>query len=277
MMLLALFLLAGMDAIAKHLTATLEAPQILAIRFWVFLIFALALTRRTGLARAAKSARPVAQLSRSLLMIAQMTCFVVAVTYLPLADVHAVVAAAPLLVMALAAVFLGEPIGPRRCVAIAVGFVGVLVVIRPGTGVFEPASLIALAGACCWSVFQILLRVVSARDGVETTTLYSAVVGALGFTLMAPFVWRAPSGEAWAWLLVIGVLGSVGHWLLSAAFQRAPASTLQPYAYSMPLWAALMGWLAFGHTPDLWTAVGGGIVIASGLYALGRERVQAKP
>ena len=275
MMLLALFLLASMDAIAKHLTATLAVPQILAIRFWVFLVFALVLAERAGFRRTVRSARPGLQVLRSLVMVGQMTAFIVAVSHMPLANVHGVVAVAPLLVMALAAIFLGEPIGPRRCVAVGCGFIGVLVIIRPGTGVFDPMSLVALAGAACWAVFQILLRVVGGRDSAQTTTLFSAGVGVLCFSMVAPFVWRSPDPAAWLWLLAIGALGSIGHYLLSTAFQHAPASTLQPYAYSMPVWAAMLGWAAFAHVPDMWTVVGGGIVIASGLYGLRRERAAA--
>ena len=275
MLLLALFMLAAMDAIAKHLTETLAVPQILAIRFWVFLLFALVLAQRAGFARTVRSVRPGLQVIRSLVMVAQMTAFIVAVSHMPLADVHAVVAVAPLLVMVLAAIFLGEPIGPRRCAAVGFGFLGVLVIIRPGTGVFDPVSLVALAGAGCWAVFQILLRVVGDRDSAQTTTLFSAVVGALCFSMAAPFVWQAPDPAAWLWLLAIGVLGSIGHYLLSMAFQYAPASTLQPFAYSMPVWAALMGWAAFSHIPDAWTFVGGGMIVASGLYALRRERTVA--
>ena len=122
MLLLALFLLAAMDAIAKHLTETLAVPQILAIRFWVFLLFALVLAQRAGFARTVRSVRPGLQVIRSLVMVAQMTAFIVAVSHMPLADVHAVVAVAPLLVMVLAAIFLGEPIGPRRCAAVGFGF-----------------------------------------------------------------------------------------------------------------------------------------------------------
>lgn len=271
MMLAALFLLASMDAIAKHLTETLAVPQILAIRFWVFLTFALALAGRAGFRRTTRSARPRLQIVRALVMVGQMTAFILAISQLPLADVHAVVASAPLIVTALAAVFLGERVGPRRWIAVGVGFIGVLAIIRPGAAVFEPMSLVALAGAMCWAVFQILLRAVGGRDSAETTTLYSAVVGAVCFSAAAPFFWQAPDPVAWLWLFAVGAIGSIGHFLLSTAFQRAPASTLQPFAFSMPVWAALIGWLVFGDVPDAWTAGGGAIVIASGLYALRRD------
>lgn len=277
MLLLALFLLACMDAISKHLTETLAVPQILAVRFWVFLTFAMILAGGSGFVRTARSAKSRIQVLRGLVMVGQMSAFIVAVRVMPLADVHAIFAAAPMLVMVLAAVFLSERIGPRRIAAVAVSFIGVLIIVRPGTTVFEPASLIALGGAGCWAVFQILLRVVGRTDSAETTTLYSAMAGFVCFSAAAPFVWQAPAPEAWAWLIALGLLGACGHFLLSTAYRHAPASTLQPFAYSMPVWAALIGWAAFSHIPDGWTLTGGGIVVASGLYALRRERIAKAP
>ena len=276
LMVLAMFLLSIMDAISKYLTDTLAVPQILAIRFWIFLIFALALASSNGLGLTIRSATPGLQLLRSLIMLGQMSAFIFAVSYLPLADVGAIFAVAPLLVMVLAAVFLGEKIGPRRAAAVAFGFIGVLIIIRPGTGVFDPISLIALGGASCWACFQILLRLVGRRDSAQTTTLFSAMVGCAAFSMVAPFVWRTPAPMTWAWLLVLGSLGAIGHYLLSTAFRHAPASTLQPFAYTMPLWAIVIGWFVFHDIPDRWTFIGGGLVIASGLYALRRERVAAQ-
>jgi drug/metabolite transporter (DMT)-like permease len=270
--LLAMLLLASMDAISKHLTASLAVPQILAIRFWVFLIFSLSLAGHKGFKKTLKSAKPKTQLLRGIIMIGQMTAFIVAVRVMPLADVHTILAAAPILVMALAAVFLKEKIGPRRITAVAISFIGVLIIIRPGSTVFEPASLIALGGACCWATFQILLRVVGAKDSAETTTLYSAMVGFVCFSAAAPLVWQPPTPEVWAWLVLLGLLGACGHLLLSSAYRNAEASTLQPFSYAMPLFAVILGWIAFGDFPDMWTIAGGGIVIASGLYALKRER-----
>ena len=275
LMVTALFLLSGMDAIAKHLTETLATPQILAVRFWIFFLFASALAARRGYGRTARSTRPVLQIVRTLVLAAEMSLFVWAFSRMPLADVHAIAAVAPLLTTGLAAVFLGERVGPRRWTAIAFGFLGVLIVIRPGLGVFDPISLAPLAGAFGWAVYQILLRRVAATDSPETTTLYTAAVGLVCFSIAAPFVWRDPSGDAWLWLLAVGVLGSIGHFLLPAAFARAPASTLQPFAFTMPVWAAILGWLVFDHIPDSWTFLGGAIIIASGLYAFRREQQRA--
>lgn len=272
-MVLALFLLSSMDAIAKHLTETLATPQILAIRFWIFFVFASAVASRNGLRRAATSRRPGVQALRALILVVEMSAFLYAFSRMPLADVHAIAAVSPLIVMALAALFLGERIGPRRWTAVAMGFVGVMIIIRPGAGVFDPISLVPFFAAFGWALYQVLLRAVAAYDPPETTTLFTAAVGVVCFSAAAPFVWSAPDGAGWAWLAAIGVLGSIGHFLLPVAYRFAPASTLQPFAYTMPLWAGVLGWVVFGDIPDLWTIVGGAVIVASGLYALRRARL----
>lgn len=273
-MILALFLLSSMDAIAKYLTETLAVPQILAVRFWIFFLFANALAARAGYRRTLRSARPRLQVIRAVVLVVEMSAFIYAFSQMPLADVHAIAAVSPLVVMALAALFLGERIGPRRWAAVGVGFVGVLIIIRPGLGVFDPISLIALAAAGGWAVYQVLLRAVAAEDTPETSTMFTATVGLICFSSVAPFVWNTPDPAAWAWLAGIGVLGSIGHFLLPAAYRLAPASTLQPFGYTMPVWAVFMGWAVFGDLPDFWTFVGGGLVVVSGLYALWRDRRQ---
>ena len=273
LMVLALFLLATMDAIAKHLTESLATPQILAIRFWIFFLFASVLAGRQGFGRTLRTPRLGLQLLRALILAIEMSAFIYAFSLMPLAEVHAIAAVSPLLVMALAAAFLGETIGPRRWAAVGVGFIGVLIIIRPGSGVFDPISLIPLAAAGGWAVYQIMLRIVARTDSAATTTWFTAAVGLVCFTSIAPFLWRDPTVEAWLLLGVIGVLGSIGHFLLPTAYSLAPASTLQPFAFTMPIWAAVLGWLVFDHIPDKWTLIGGGVVIASGLYALWRERI----
>ncbi len=272
LMIFALFVLASMDAVAKHLTETLAAPQILAVRFWIFLTFSSLIASRRGLRQAAHSKNPRLQIVRTLVLVVEMTMFLVAFSFLPLAEVHAIAAVSPLIVMALAAIFLGERIGPRRWTAVAVGFLGVMLIIRPGAGVFDPISLLALAGAFGWATYQVLLRAVARIDQPDTTTLYTAGIGVICFTIAAPFFWKSPSLETWGWLAAVGILGSVGHFLLPAAFKFAPASTLQPFAYTMPIWAVFLGWAVFNHIPDFWTLAGGSIVICSGLFALWRER-----
>lgn len=270
----AMFLLAGMDGITKTLAPDYSVPQILSIRFLIFCLFALAIARPKSLAAAFRSRHPYLQIARSLIIVLEVGVFIIAFRYLPLADAHAISGIAPLFVTALAVPFLGEKVGLRRWSAIAIGFLGLLVIVRPGIGVFNPAALVPLAGAALWSVYQILVRKV-AEDSAATSLLYMAVIGAVVMTALAPFFWRPPDTTGWLLLLSLGLVGSLGHYVLIKAFQAAPASTLQPFHYIVLLWATLVGYVVFGDLPDIWTIAGAGIIAGSGIYALYRERVRS--
>ncbi|MDA1101073.1 MAG: DMT family transporter [Proteobacteria bacterium] len=269
----AMFLLAGMDGITKSLAVDYAVPQILSVRFLIFCLFALAIAQPKSLRAAFRSHHPYLQIARSLIIVVEVGVFIIAFRYLPLADTHAISGIAPLLVTALAVPFLGEKVGRRRWSAIAIGFVGLLVIVRPGIGVFNPAALIPLAGAALWAVYQILMRKVS-DDSAATSLLYMAVIGAVLMTALAPFFWRQPDATGWLLLLSLGLVGSLGHYVLIKAFQQAPASTLQPFHYIVLLWATLVGYIVFDDLPDIWTIMGAGIIAASGLYAFYRERVR---
>jgi len=272
LMLGSMALLACMDAVSKILAADYPIPQILWVRAAMFAAFAVAMTRRIGLRRAWRSSRPGLQLFRTLLMLVEMGVFVLAFTYLPLAEVHAIAASSPLLVIVLAAPLLGERVSRARWCAVLAGFVGVLAIVRPGFQEIGPGLLIALLGALLWAVYQILLRLVSRTDRSETTLLWSGVVGALALTAIGPFTWRAPDLEGWLWLALLGALGAGAHLLLILALEAVPAAALQPYSYALLVAATLVGYLGFGEAPDAWTVAGAVAIVASGLFAFYRER-----
>jgi drug/metabolite transporter (DMT)-like permease len=249
-------------------------PQILAIRFWIFLGFAAAMAGPRNVPTLLRSTLPWHQLARSLIIVVEVGVFVVSFRYLPLADVHAITGIAPLLVTALAVPMLGERVGIRRWTAVAVGFLGLLVILRPGFGAADPYLLIPLAGAFLWALYQILTRMVS-HDPPATSMLYMAGVGAVVMSLIAPFVWTPPTLVDWGWLAALGMIGSFGHYLFIRAFQAAPASVLQPFHYTALIWATLWGWTWFGDLPDAWTVLGGAVIAASGIYAILRgEKVR---
>ena len=266
-----------MDAVSKLLVQDLAVGQILAVRYWMFFCVALWMAHRSiGIRTAFRSARPLVQIARSGILMAEMALFIQAFVYMQLADVHAIAAAAPLLVMVMAAVFLGETIGPHRKAAVAIGFLGVLLIVRPGSGVFGWPALLPLAATFGWAAYQVLLRRVSAYDRSETTVLYTAATGFVVYSIAGLWLWQAPTLEQWVLLAAVGVMGSAGHILLVRAYESAPASALQPYNYGLPLWAVIIGWIVFDHLPDAWTFAGGGLVIVGGLYALWRERLQKR-
>ena len=244
------------------------------LRFALFLAFALALAaRRGGIGAMLRTRNWRLQLFRSFVLAFEMWLFVYAISKLPLADVHAVAAASPLIATALAVPLLGERVGPWRWAAVMLGFAGTLVVIRPGVGVFDPLTLLPLVAAFGWAYYQLLLRRLR-EDRPETTLLYTAVIGFAVWSASVPFAWEPPDAYGWTLLGAVGVLGIVTHGLLILAAREAPAAVLQPFNYTLLVWATLWGWVGFGAFPDSWTIIGAAVVVSSGLFAIWRERRQ---
>jgi drug/metabolite transporter (DMT)-like permease len=201
-----------------------------------------------------------------------------AVRFITLTKLTSITFAAPLIVALLAGPLLGEKIGPRRLVAVFVGFAGVLVVTRPFGGAMHPATVLAVVAAFANALYSILTRKLAAFDRPETTMFYTGLVGSVIMLPVLPFVWTTPAHvQTWAVLLCLGLLGALAHWLLILAHRRAPASLLAPFYYTQLLGAVAIGLVVFGEVPDRWTIVGSSIVIGSGLYLFYRERVRNKP
>jgi drug/metabolite transporter (DMT)-like permease len=273
-MIMAMGLIACNDAVGKHLTQTYAIWQVLWIRSWIFLALALFWVHHNGgLMRALRSRRPIMQLTRSLLLVIEITVFITSFSLLPLADVTALAAATPLVVLALAVPLLGERVGWHRWSAVIIGFIGMLIIARPGASAFGWLTLLPLSGVLLWGIYQILLRLVSRSDNSETTLLYTAAMIFLVTTLIAPWFWQAPADAVtWFWFVLGGILNSGGHFTLIKALEAADASSLQPFNYTMVVWATLLGWLVFGDFPDHWTIGGTMLIVAGGGYALHRER-----
>jgi drug/metabolite transporter (DMT)-like permease len=214
------------------------------------------------------------QILRSLLLFGSTLFNFLALRYLQLAETMAVSFSMPLLVALLAGPILGEWVGPRRLIAIAVGFIGVLVVTRPGTGAMHPAIGYAVACTCCYALYSISTRVLAAHDSSRTTTVYSALSGVVLLTPFLPFFWVWPESPlVWLMLALIGFFGGFGHWLLVLAHARTPAPILAPFVYTQIIWMTGLGYLVFADIPGPFTLGGACIVIASGLYLWYRERV----
>ena len=270
-----MFGFAVMDAFSKVLGQRLGIPQILWVRYILYTMLAVAMLRRKGLRQVFHSKQPILQLARSLLILLENAVFVYAFTLMPLADMHAIAAASPLLVIALSVPILGEKVGWRRWLAVGAGFLGVLLIVRPGLQTLGWPMLVALSGALLWGVYQVLVRLCSRTDSSETTWLWTAVVGLIATTVVAPATWVWPDASGWAMLFAIAALGTSCHWAFIKALSVAEAGALQPYSYTLFVWAALIGVLWFGDIPDGWTLAGAAVIIASGLYAWHRERVRA--
>jgi drug/metabolite transporter (DMT)-like permease len=274
----AVLLFALLDASAKWLSGHMDPVQVVFARYaGSMLLVSLLLNpwSRPGILR---TRRPWLQAVRSLLLLGSTALNFFAVKYLQLAETVSIMFAGPLLVALISGPLLGEWPGPRRLVAIAVGFVGVLVITRPGVGGMHPAALLSVLGCICYCFYSLATRQLAAFDSPETTMVYSGVAGTLAMLPLIPFFWTMPQTPViWLVLFGTGVLGGFGHWLLILAHRLAPATVLAPFIYSQIVWMIALGWFVFGQWPDRWTFVGAGIVIASGLYLLYRERVRRVP
>lgn len=271
----AILMFAGIDVGSKLLGGHMPVIQIIWLRFVFFIPIALWIAYRPGRGILWRSRRPWLQVMRVVVLVVEMWFFIAAFAAMPLADVHAIGAVAPLMVTALSVPFLGERVGWRRWAAIAVGFIGMMIILRPGFSAISLATIYAVIGATLWAVYQIILRLIGRIDSAETTGLWTTIVGAFLTTLVGPFFWTTPNATGWSILVAVTLLGGFGHTIYSRAFTLAPASTLQPFTYLLLVFATFFGWLIFSDLPDVPTILGASLIVASGLYTFHRERIRA--
>lgn len=263
------------DTIAKFLTTELPIVQINWMRYLIFAAMALLLTTRTS-GHAFRVHRPRLQLLRGMCVVSSSVLFIYGIREIPLAEAASIGFVAPLLITVLSIPLLGEVVGIRRWAAVVIGLIGVLVVMRPGTSAFQPAALLVVASACCWSLGLILTRKMAGTERAATTLFWSATTGLVVLSILLPFNFKLPTPAQLGLALVQGVLSSVGQWMVIQAHRTAPASTLAPIIYVQLIWSTIAGYLVFAAFPDGWTVLGATIIIASGLYTAHRERVRAR-
>lgn len=260
------------DVFAKMLTGDLPPLMIAWMRYVVFaglmLAFVLATRGGSGLV----SRRPLLQVVRGLGMLGSAIFFMSGLVFLPVADATAIFFILPILLTAFAVLFLGEAVGWRRWAAAVAGFCGVLIVMRPGTGAFQIASLFPILAALSWATAATITRFMSASDSSVTTLAYSALVGFGLASLAVPFFWVTPDAHQLAIALIMGLVSSAGHGLVVLALRDASASLVAPYAYGQIVWAGALGFLAFGVIPDGYTVLGAAIIAGAGIYISYRER-----
>lgn len=264
----ALALFVTMDALLKLLVADWPVAQLMFIRFVTHtLLVALAVRLLTG-GLPLRSRAPGLQTLRSALLALANGALATSLIFIPLADATAVSFAAPVLTVALAALWLGERVSARRWAGVAIGLAGVLVALRPPFLTGEPlhwAMLLPLVTAVANSLYQLLTRRLAGVDDPRTTFVHTGFAAALLVGLAQPFVWVTPPVSALPWMLALGVLGGLGHSLLVLAFARAPASVLAPMSYTQILWAGFAGVLVFGDWPDGWTLLGAAVIGLGGV------------
>ena len=224
---------------------------------------------RPGVAR---TRRLPLQIVRSLLLFGSTACNFLALRSLQLAETVSIQFAAPLAVALLAGPLLGEWSSRERLAAIAVGFLGVLVIVRPGLGTVQPAVLFCFGNMSCYALYVIITRKLAAYDSSATTIFYTGLAGITLMSPLLPWIWTDPgSWLAWTLLVAVGLFGTAGHWLLVLAHARAPANVLAPLIYTQILWSVLLGFLVFGDVPSAWTLAGAAIIVASGLVLLAQD------
>ncbi len=262
-----------LDTTAKYLNLYMSTLLVVWARYTGAFLFPFIVSNpwtRPGLVR---TTRLTLQVVRSVLLLGSTCGNFLALRYLQLDEAVALVFSTPFFVAALSGPMLGEWVRWRRWTAIAVGFLGVLVVTRPGTGSFQPAALLSLGAALCYALYSLTTRILARTDSNETTLFYSNLVGALAMAPVVPFVWVTPTDPLVIALMVAtGAMGSFGHYLLIAAHRLAPAAVLSPFIYTEIVLVIALGFLVFGDVPNRWTLTGAAIVVASGLYILHRER-----
>lgn len=267
-----------MSGFAKILGADYNTLQISWARAFGHIVFMMIFfVPRFGLGML-RTRRPLTQLGRSAMLFTSNAASFLAIVFIPLAKSAAITMTAPLLVMPLAWLVLGERSTLRALVALAVGFAGVLILIQPGTEVFQWAALLPLLSAACYAVYQVLTRLISNIDTPETSTIYSSVVGGFGMFLVLPFVWKTPETlRDILYFSSLGVIGAMGHYFVARALAYAPANIVAPFQYMQLIGSVIVGYLFFGDFPDVMGWIGAAIIVAAGLFIGWSQRKPERP
>lgn len=275
---LSVALIAVVDATAKHLTAEIHPVQIVwgystAIFLHVALYAAWRAARGpTRFRTLVRTRRPVLQFARAGLLVATICLLFTGFVWLPIAEATVLNFMAPIFVALLSAPLLGERVDAHRWFAVAAGFAGVLIIVRPGSGIAHFAAIFPLASALAFAGFQLMTRLVSRTDSTLATVFHTGAGTFAWASVIVPFVWQPMSGRQWFGFLALGAVGACAHVCLVRAFALAPAALVSPFNYTKLLWVAILGFFMFGDFPGANTWAGSALVVAGGLYMVHRER-----
>jgi drug/metabolite transporter (DMT)-like permease len=224
-----------------------------------------------------RTAHPWTQTLRGLVLLLSSVFFTMSLYFLPLAEASALTFVSPLMLTALSMPLLGDRVRPSQWIAVAAGFAGVLVIIRPGGQLFSISTMLPILSAISYAFFQIITRKYAGRESAYTTHFWTALVGTTVASLTLPFAWKTPEWWGWLTLIAMGLVGGLGHYLLIRAYERAPPATLAPFSYAQIVWASILSWLLFDHLPDGTTMAGMAIIIGSGVFAIWMQRRSMRP
>lgn len=274
--LLALFFFSCSDATSKGMTYYISPLQIVWMRYVLFVALIIPIALIIKGPSVFRTRNLNWQVVRAVGVFGSALFFTAALQFLPIAESIAVNFVSPIFITALAIPFLGEKIGIRRWTALFIGLLGVFIIVRPGTSAFQAAAIFPILAALSWAFGMIGTRKISTTDDAWTALTYSALIGLLISSFMAPFVWQAPSSHVLILSLANGSLSTCAQLLVIFAYRLAPASVIAPFSYSQLIWSVLFGYAFFSELPDIWTLVGASIIVAAGLYTAHRERVISK-
>ncbi|MEM9581595.1 MAG: DMT family transporter [Pseudomonadota bacterium] len=277
LMILTMFIFAMQDGISRHLAGEYNVIMVVMVRYWFFAAFVLTVSAKKAgsVANAARTKQPVLQSFRGLLLAAEVCVMVLAFTLLGLIESLAIFASYPLMVAALSGPILGEKVGPLRWAAIGLGTIGVLIMLKPGVGVFSPYALIAVLSSLMFALYSLLTRFAARKDSAATSFFWTGTMGALGMTIVGIWFWENMTLPDWGWMAVLCITGATGHYLLIRVYELAEASAVQPFAYFQLVFASVIGVTVFHETIEPNVALGAAIVIGAGLFTLWRAKVNA--
>jgi len=271
------FVFAVQDGISRHLASEYNVLMVVMVRYWFFAAFVTAIAYRKagGIRAAARTEQPLLQILRGLILATEICVMIYAFTLLGLIESHAVFTSYPLLVAALSGPILGEVVGWRRWTAIFIGFVGVLIILKPGFGVFSPAAIVPLAAALLFALYGLLTRFASRKDTAATSFFWTGVSGSVMMKVIGASYWEPMISSDWIWMGTLCITGALGHWLLIKTYEAAEASAVQPFAYLQLVFVSFIGVLVFGESIELNVAIGAAVVVCAGLFTLWRARQAA--
>ena len=276
MALLATVAYAVVDTLSKYQAREYPVGMIVWARYFVPLVLLLAVFLPRRGARMVRLVYPAIQLARGVLLTAGTVFIVFAYRVMPIAEAQAISFIHPVLLTLLAVVFLGEKVSPLGWAAVLIGFSGVLIIVRPGGGLFTPAAILPLGLAFSFSSYQIFTRLISGKEDSLNSLFCVLLVGSVVMSLALPFSWIDPSPKGLFFFALIGVTSGLGHFSTIKALEYAPASLLAPFAYIQLLWVSILGVLVFGDFPDAVTLIGMGVVVAGGLLVAASRRRQGR-
>lgn len=265
---LAYFSFSLLDAIQKTAIIHNSVFQILFLKYFFTLFLSIAESIRKKNIYFYQTQNIKLQIIRSFLSIIESGCFVLSFRYLTLADAHSIGSLTPVIVVGLSAIFLREKVSPKTWIAIFFGFLGVLIIMRPGLSIFDSKSLIPLVAAFFLSLYQILTRKASEYDPSETSLFYTSLIGIISMSFLVPFFWQPIQSFSYLLFVGIGIFFSFGIYFQIIALSYSKASIVQPFHYTLILWAIILGYLIYDDIPDIFTITGAIIITTSGIYVL---------